>query len=72
MAAQVQIANIYLRQGKLIEAARAIERARWLLGSIPEHAFTEYDEGMDRAAWDRYLGIVRSSHLFRDVFAQTP
>jgi len=72
LAAQVQIANIHLRQGKLIEAARAVERARWLLGSIPEGAFAEYDDGMDRVAWDRYLAVVRSSHLFRDVFAETP
>jgi tetratricopeptide (TPR) repeat protein len=72
LAAQVQITNIYLRQGKLIEAARAIERARWLLGSIPESAFMEQGDGMDRSAWDRYLSIVRSSHLFRNVFSRTP
>jgi tetratricopeptide (TPR) repeat protein len=72
LAAQMQIANVYLRQGKLTEAARAVERARWLLRSIPDQAFDEYDDGMDRAAWDRYLSAVRSTHLFQDVLAKTP
>lgn len=69
LTAQVQIANIHLRQGKMTEAAQAIERARWLLGSIPDRAFAEYGDGMDRAAWDHFLDTMRSSHLFRDVFA---
>lgn len=69
LSAQVQITNIYLRQGKLTEAARAVERARWLLGGIPDQAFAECKGGMDRDRWDRYLDAVRSSHLFRDVLA---
>ncbi|MFQ5804929.1 MAG: tetratricopeptide repeat protein [Phycisphaerae bacterium] len=68
LTAQVQIANIYLRQGKLTEAARAVERARWLLGSIPDRAFTEHDDGLDRASWDHFLTALGSSHLFQDVF----
>ena len=71
LTAQIQIANIHLRQGHLIEAARAIERARWILGNIPDQAFKEYDD-MDRTAWDRYLTAVRSSNLFEEVFADTP
>ena len=72
LAAQVQVANILLRQGKLIEAARAIERARWLLGGISDDAFAEYDDSMDRAAWDRYLQALQSSDLFKEVFATAP
>lgn len=70
LTAQVQIANIYLRQGKMTEAARAVERARWLLGSVPDRMFTEYGDGMNRVAWDRYLTAARSSYLFKDVFAE--
>ncbi len=72
LTAQVQIANIYLRKGKVIEAARAIERAHWLLGNIPDGAFAEYEDNMDRVTWDRYLSAVRSSNLFQDVFKGTP
>ena len=72
LVAEVQIANIYLRQGKLSEAGRAVERARWLLGSVPEGVFAEYDDGLDRGAWDQYLSAVRSSNLFRSVFAGAP
>jgi hypothetical protein len=72
LVAEVQIANVHLRQGRQIEAARALERARWLLGSIPDGVFTEYDDGMDRARWDQYLSVVRSSELFRDVFTGAP
>jgi outer membrane protein assembly factor BamD (BamD/ComL family) len=71
LTAQVQIANVYVRQGKLTEAARAIERARWLLGGIPDQAFTECGDGMDRPSWDRFLSTVGSSHLFGEVFAGT-
>ena len=68
LTAQVQIANIHLRQGRLTEAARAIERAHWLLGSIPDKAFVAYGGYMDRLGWDEYLRAVRTSTLFREVF----
>lgn len=71
LTAQVQIANVYLRQGKLTEAARAVERARWLLEGIPDQAFSESAGGTDRPSWDRFLSAVRASHLFRPVFADT-
>ncbi|MCG3126148.1 MAG: hypothetical protein CHACPFDD_00978 [Phycisphaerae bacterium] len=67
--AQVQIANIYLRRGMLTEAARAVERARWLLGNVPDEAFRAYDDGTDRSYWQRYINAISSSHLFKDVFA---
>jgi tetratricopeptide (TPR) repeat protein len=69
LTAQVQIANVYLRQGKLTEAARAVERARWLLRNIPDAAFAECGDGLDRASWDRFLEVVRSSSLFQNVLA---
>ena len=68
LTAQVQIANIHLRQGRLTEAARAIERAHWLLGSIPDRAFAACGGYMDRPGWDEYLRAIRTSTLFRDVF----
>lgn len=67
LAAQTQIANIYLRMGMLTEAARAIERARWLLRSIPEEHFVSYGAGIDRAYWDHYLTALSASSLFGQV-----
>ena len=64
LTAQVQIANIYVRQGKLCEATAALERARWQLGNIPDAAFADADDGMSRAHWSRYLATVASSHMF--------
>ncbi len=68
LTAQVQVANIYLRQGKLREAVRAVERARWMLRGIPEEAFEQYADGTDRAYWDRYFSTVSSAQLFQDAF----
>jgi tetratricopeptide (TPR) repeat protein len=70
LTAQVQIANIYLRQGKLREAARAVERARWMLRGIPDEFFEQYADGTDRAYWERYFTTVSSSELFQDAFAE--
>lgn len=69
LTAQVQVANIHLRLGMLTEAARAVERARWLLRNIPDSAFEASADGADREHWDRYLTGVSSSDLFRRVFA---
>jgi tetratricopeptide (TPR) repeat protein len=68
LTAHVQIANIHLRQGDVVEAARAIEKARWLLRSIPDEAFVRAAAG-DRKDWEEYLSVVSSSSLFREVFA---
>jgi len=72
LTAQVQVANIYLRQGKLREAARAVERARWMLRGIPDEVFERYADGTERAYWDRYFTTVSSSQLFQDAFAGPP
>jgi len=72
LIAQVQIANIHLRQGRLREAAQAVERARWLLRTIPQQAFAASGDGMDHAAWDGYLTAVASSHLLRDALTAQP
>lgn len=69
LVAQVQIANIYLRMGRVTEAARAIENARWLLRAIPPAGFDESPSGQDAADWDGYLSALAGSRLFRDVFA---
>jgi len=71
LTAQVQIANTHLRLANLTEAARALERARWLLRSIPDEAYAQGDGG-DREEWSRFLSVVCSSDLFRDVFGDTP
>lgn len=68
LTAQVQVANIYLRQGKLRGAVRAVERARWMLRGIPDEAFEQYADGTDRAYWERYFTTVSSSQLFQDAF----
>ncbi len=65
LSAQVQIANCYLRLGEVWEAARAIERARWLLRNIPDAAFADLAEGGSRESWRTYLDAAAATHLFR-------
>jgi tetratricopeptide (TPR) repeat protein len=67
LAAQVQLANVHLRLGQVTEAARAVERGRWLLHNIPSDAFTGRYNASSRAEWDEYLTTVASSRLFRGV-----
>jgi tetratricopeptide (TPR) repeat protein len=71
LTAQVQIANIFLRLGEPAEAARAMERASWLLRSIPADAYDEFDGGRQED-WDRFVAVVLSSGLFKDVFGARP
>jgi tetratricopeptide (TPR) repeat protein len=66
LTAHVQIANIYLRLGDLREAERALERARWLLRSIPDEAYARAGTG-DRAQWETLLTTVLTSDLFSEV-----
>jgi tetratricopeptide (TPR) repeat protein len=68
LTAQVQIANIYLRMGRTIEAARAVERARWLLNATPDEALAASPDGFTRAEWDRFLTAVAQADVFGDVF----
>jgi tetratricopeptide (TPR) repeat protein len=70
LVAQVQLANIALRLGDLTEAARAVERAYWLLRNIPDEAFADAVYGADRAHWERYLNAISGSELFRSVLAR--
>lgn len=72
LIAQVQIANILLRQGKLTEAARAVERARWMLRGIPDREFELTQSGLDRDGWTRYLDAVANSHLLTNAFEPAP
>jgi hypothetical protein len=69
LVAHVHIAHLLLRQDDLEEAARTIERARWLLRSIPADAFAGAPISADQREWERYLSTVAGSSLFRDVFA---
>jgi tetratricopeptide (TPR) repeat protein len=71
LTAHVQIANIHLQQGDIVEAARALEKAHWLLRTIPEEAFARADAGTHEE-WERFLSIAASSHLFREVFVGPP
>lgn len=71
LVAQVQIANVFLRLGDVTEAARAVERARWLVRSIPEETYAHRGSA-SRDDWQRYLDTVASSDLFKDVFVETP
>jgi tetratricopeptide (TPR) repeat protein len=72
LTAHIQIANIHLRQGRMREAASAIERARWLLNDIADAEFETDDAGMDRGDWERYLGTLLSSHALRNLATSTP
>lgn len=69
--AQVQIANIYLRQGQVVEASRAVERARWLLRNMSDQSFAAAGAGQTRADWDKYLTTVASSALLGGALNQT-
>lgn len=71
LTAHVQIANIHLRLGDLTEAALALERAQWLLRTIPKDAF-DATPGRRHVDWERFLTTALSSNLFRDVFAAAP
>lgn len=71
LTAHVQIANIHMRLGDLTEAARALERARWLLRAVPPEAFDDR-HGANRDDWDRFLKTVLSSDLFREAYAAAP
>lgn len=71
LAAQVQIANVLLRDGDVTEAARSIERARWLLRGMPATAFAER-RGASREDWERFLAAISSAPLFRDAFGGPP
>ncbi len=64
LTAQVQIANACLRLSDMREAARAVERARWLLRTIPAENFASVG-GSDPAAWERFLSLVAASDLFQ-------
>ncbi|QOJ14278.1 MAG: hypothetical protein HRU75_06345 [Planctomycetia bacterium] len=68
LAAQVQVANINLRKGRVVEASRAIERARWLLRNMPEQNFSTAD-GQSRAEWDAYLTVVSATALLSHTSA---
>ena len=69
LTAQVRLAGLYLRQGERVEAARALERCRWLTSAITDEAFARSDDGATRAEWTSYLDTLTSSLLFRDAFA---
>lgn len=72
LTAQLQIASIHLRLGRQTEAARAIERARWLLRTIPDAAFAREPTGVGREEWERYLVALASSQLFKDLLTEAP
>lgn len=68
LAAQVQISNIFVRQGRIVEAARELEKARWLLRNIPDAMFRTTEDGLDRKHWDEYLNTLLATEMFRQVF----
>lgn len=72
LTAQIQMANIHLRLGQNVEAARAVERARWLLRNIPDAAFASGDAARDRTAWEKYLATISNTPLFQGVLAAAP
>ena len=65
LSASVQILNCYQRMGRTDEARTALQRARQLVGRIPQERFTLLDSGMSKKQWEDYLGRVGSSALFR-------
>lgn len=65
LIAHVRTASIYLRLGRVLEAARVLERARWLVGSMPDDAFAGGTDGFSVRNWREYLALVRESSLFR-------
>jgi Tetratricopeptide repeat len=71
MSAQVRMAEALLRQGRVVEARRAVERARWLLRGISDDAFAREGNGLDRDHWEKYLSTVADARLLRDVLEGT-
>lgn len=72
LSAQVQIANVQLRLGRTAEAARAVERARWLLRNIPDRLFAESGGGESRADWEKYLSTLSGAPLFAGLIGGRP
>ena len=71
LTAHVQIANVLLRQGDIAAAARTLERANWLLRSMPDEAYARSGSG-SRADWDRFVSTILSSDLFLSASGNTP
>jgi len=68
LAAQVRMAEIHLRLGEMTDAARALEKARWLARGIPDEAYARAG-GVSREGWERYLETMAASDLFREARA---
>jgi len=70
LTAHVQMANIYLRQGRVREAASAIERARWQLAGIAPEAFASREA--ERSWWAQFLEGVSGAEMFRSAIVAGP
>jgi tetratricopeptide (TPR) repeat protein len=53
LAAYVQIANAYLRQGRISEAGSTLRQARWVLNQIDESLFV--DSALSKEQWKNRL-----------------
>ena len=62
------LTSVYRWQGEVVEAARAIEKARWLARSIPDEAYARAG-GVNRQGWEQYLATIAASDLFREARA---
>ncbi len=68
LTAHVQMANIHLRRGDVTEAARSIEKARWLLSTISDEAFAKSGAGTEEE-WAQFFDVVSASSLFGNTLA---
>ncbi len=71
LTAHVQMANVLLRQGDAAAAARTLERADWLLRSMPDEAYAQSNGG-SRADWERLVSTMLSTELLKDASGDTP
>lgn len=69
LVAQVQLARLHLRQDSVVDAARAIERCRWLIQGISDEAFASNVDGLTRQDWERYFSTIATSPLFQNAFS---
>lgn len=70
LVAQVRMALVLVRSGQVTEAARAIERSRWIVRNLPDRAFLP--PNASRKEWERYLSVAAAAPLFRDVLEFSP
>lgn len=66
LSAYVQIVQCYLRMGDLTRARTTLERARWILRSMPDVSDVWVRQDQEKKDWSQYLAWLGASPLMRE------